>query len=79
MNTSKHYVVAIIKTRKNWQQLRNYLENPIGQYLLNTSTGVSFNKIWDARQKCWKKLHMYERQLVNLQRLYLNTQLNNNK
>lgn len=78
MKTSTNYVDAINKTMANWQQIRNYLDNPIGQYLLNTSVGFSFNRIWDARQKCWKKLHMYEKQLVNLQRLYLQTQLNNN-
>lgn len=79
MNTTTNYVEAIEKTRANWIQIRNLLVNPIGRHLLNSSQNMSFNRIWDARQKCWKKLHLYEQQLVNLQKLYLCTQQNNNK
>lgn len=78
MNTSTNYVDAINKTLANYRQIRKYLDNPMGYYIWNAAKGEASLRIWSARQKCWKKVHMYERQFLTLQRLYIYSQQNNN-
>lgn len=63
MNTLKEYYDYRWKLVDKLLVMHARMQNRTSREILEAADSLGFKKIWDARQRCWKKIHNYEKQV----------------